>query len=258
MSTNATFNSNDIQTANIILSAIEHESMPDYTAKLYELAHGNKSVIPYTTHPSKTIVLRGTLIDTSISALDTLIDTFKSYFKGRDKNLDIDYAGGTRRYVCTLKNSVKIQRDGGLSWAKFSVELVATEPFGKDTSNTTAVTGTGRTLGLYTDTYTFLGTAPIQYPVFTVTLTALTGGTAKTITLGNDSTGQAISITRTWEVDDVLVVNTFDNTVKVNDVEVDFSGAFPTFETGSHDISYSDDLTTRTFNYSVVYAKRYL
>lgn len=258
MSTNATFNTNDIQTTSIILSAIEHESMPDYTAKLYEIAHGNKSVIPYTTHPSKSITLRGTLVASSISALDTLIDTFKGYFKGRDKNLDIDYAGGTRRYVCTLRQAIRIQREGGLAFAKFNVELVATEPFGKDTSNTTIVSETGNTAGLYTDTYTFLGNAPIQYPVFTVTLTALTGGTAKTIILSNDSTGQAISITRTWVVDDVLVVNTFDNTVKVNDVEVDFTGAFPTFEPGEHDITYSDDLTTRTFDYSVVYAKRYL
>ena len=258
MATNATFNSNDIQTTNILLSSIEHESMPDYIAKKYELAHGNKSVIPYINHPSKEITLRGTLIGTSIANLDALIDTFKSYFKGKDKNLDIDYNGGTRRYVCTLGNPIRIQREGGLAFAKFMVELICTEPFGKDTSNTTAVTATGRTLALYTDTYTFLGTAPVQYPIFTVTLTALTGGTAKTIILGNDSTGQALSVTRTWATDDVLVVDTFNNSVTVNDIEVDFSGAFPTFETGEHDISYSDDLTTRTLDYSVVYAKRYL
>lgn len=129
-----------------------------------------------------------------------------------------------------------------------------------NTSTTSALSVSGRTLATYSDNYTFLGSAPIQYPIYTYTLTAVTGGTAKTVLLGNANTGQQISITRTWANSDVLTVDTTPNaiSVKVNGVSVPFTGALPVFAPGAQTLDYSDNFTTRTFTISVVYYQRFV
>lgn len=255
--TAVTFNSNDLQTANVITSTIRHESTGDIRLSLYELANANGSKVSSLFHSKKVIRLTGKIVDTGIVALDSRLDTFRSYFSGIDKNLDIGYNSGTRRYICTAK-SIAISRDGGLNSADFDVELVATEPYGKDTSTTTALNATARTLALYNDAYTFLGSAPLQQPVVTITYTAITGGTNGTVSFGNSGTGQTLSITRTWVATDVLIIDTSLKKVTVNGIEVDFAGAFPEFEPGLRTMTYNDTLTTRTFNYNIVYYKRYL
>jgi len=257
MSTNITFNSNDLQTDKIITESIEHHQWPRFSGEFHPVAHANRSKIVYGGFPSKTIVIKGTITDTSISALDTAMDAFRAYFIGFDKDLDIDYAGSTRRYTATA-NKVAVERPYGLTYADFLVEFIATDPFGRDTTTTSALTATGRTLSTYDDDYTFLGSAPYQLPVATIEYTALTGGTAKTVEWGNLTTGQTISVTRTWVTNDILVIDVPSSIVKVNGVEVDFTGAFPTFPPGARTMTYLDDLTTRTFDIDVDYNKRYM
>lgn len=256
--TNLSYDSNSLQTANILTNSIDHFSLPTKTLNLYALAQANRSAIPYISYPSKTITVTGVIVDTTIAGLDARLDTFRSYFVGQDKNLDIDYNGSTRRYIATV-NTLTIDRPGGLLYANFSIEFICVIPFGTDTSQTTILNPTGRTLAAYTDSYTFAGTAPYQKPIFTITFTAISGGTTKTVTVGNASNGQSISVTRTWTAGDVLVVDTTLKTVTVNGVAVDFTGAFPEFPPGAQSITYNDNFTTsRTFNYNVVYAKTYL
>ncbi len=256
--TNITFNGNDLQTDNIITANIRHYQFPTYDTAVQALAHANKSKMLYAGFPSKIIVVSGKIFDTTVSALDTRLDTFKGYLTGFDKNLDIDYAGTTRRYIASVRN-VNINRPFGLTYADFEIEFIALNPFGMETSTTSAKTATARTSDTYTDNYTFLGSAPWQYPIVTIEFTNLTGGTAKTVSFGNNNNGQTINITRNWAVLDTLVIDSAEQLVTVNDIEVDFTGAFPEFESGvSSAMYYGDNLTTREFNYDVDYYKRYL
>lgn len=255
--TNLSFAGNSLQSANILTDKIDHFSIPQKIVNIYALSHANRSSIAYTGYPSKKIVVTGTIIDSSIAALDSRLDTFRAYFLNQDQNLDIDYNGSTRRYIATV-NTLSIDRPGGLLYATFSIEFVCTQPFGQDTAATTALTATGRTSSSYSDAYTFLGTAPYQLPVVTVTFTALTGGTAKSVAIGNAGTGETITVTRTWTASDVLVVDCLNQTVTVNGIAVDFTGAFPRFAPGSQSISYADTLTTRTFNITATYNVLYL
>lgn len=189
--------------------------------------------------------------------MDTLEDTFKGYFNTIEGNLDIGHGGSTRRYVATA-NMVDVDRPGGLAYANFALEFLCTIPFGLDTSTTTALNATSRTLNNYTDSYTFLGNAPIQQPIFTYTLNSVTGGTAASVILGNADTGQQMTIIRNWTAADVLVVNVRTKTVTINGVEIIGDGAFPDFKPGARDIEYSDTFTTRNFNINVIYTKMYL
>lgn len=256
------FGGNDLQTydpatdTGIITNSIEHTDLPAKDVQLYALA--NASVIPNVSHPNKAITLGGVIKGDSQTDLDNRIDSFKAYFNGKDKNLDIDYAGTTRRYIATA-NAIQITRQQKALWASFTVTIVCSQPFGRNITPTTALSASGRTDDTYdTDTHTFVGTAPLQLPVVTITLTALTGGTAKDVIFGNVLTGQQITVNRTWVANDVLVIDNVLRKVMVNDVEVAFTGAFPDFLPGLGTFYYNDTLTTRTFDIEIEYYPLYL
>lgn len=256
--TGLTFDSNSLQTANILTNDIAHYGLPTKIANMFTLAHENKSAIPFTSYPAKTIVVSGTIIDTSIAALDSRLDTFRNYFGKQDANLDIDYNSGTRRYIATV-NSLSIDRPGGLLYANFTIEFICTSPFGQDTATTTLLSAAGRTLSGYTDAVTVNGTAPYQLPTITITLTAVSSTGSQYLFFGNNGNGQGITIARsTWATNDVIVIDCVAKTVTVNGIAANFSGAFPEFPPGAQSLGYTDSFTTRTFTISAVYYPLYL
>lgn len=258
-----TFDSNSLQTyspvtdVGIITNKIDHTDLPQKDAALFGLANTNASVIPYVGFPLKKITIEGTIVGSTNANLDSRIDTFKSYFGGKNKNLDITYGSGTRRYIAT-SNAVSVQRQQKALFATFAVEFICTQPFGRDTSTTSALSATGRTLSGYTDSYSFVGSAPLQLPLITITYSAVSGG-ASYVSFGNNANGQGITITdQTWVAADVLEIDVANRTVKKNGVEIDFLGAFPEFAPGAQNFSYSDGFTTRTFDITVTYYPMYM
>lgn len=249
------FAGNDLQTATIFTQELEHESI-EKNALLYELANVNRNVIPFVNYPKRVISASGRIIGSTIAECDGYIDTFKGYFRGIGQNLDIGYNSTTRRYIATAQ-APRIIRPGGMAYADWSLEFLA-QPFGQDTSATTAVTATARTSATYADDYTFLGSAPWQAPIIRVEINSLTGGTGKYIAIENAATGQQIMITRDWAADDVLLIDTYNRLVTVNDDIVAYTGGWPLFELGAGTINYSDNLTTRNIDYLVTYYKLYL
>lgn len=169
-----TFNANNLQTysptthVGIITNDIQHTDVPDADIAMLALANANSSVIPYINYPSRKISIKGAIVGSSQADLDSRIDTFKAYFNGKDKNLDIDYNGVTRRYTAT-KNAVAVNRQQKALWAEFSVQFICTQPFGTNTAATTALNQAARTNQSYVDAYTFVGTAPCQLPLITIT-----------------------------------------------------------------------------------------
>lgn len=258
-----TFDSNSLQNFNratkvgILTNFIDHVNIPDKDAAMFALANTNASVIPYVGFPSKKIRIRGSIGGSTSADLDSRIDTFKSYFYGKDKNLDIEYNGTTRRYIATA-NNVSVERQQLGFFATFTIEFVCTQPFGRNTSATTALSAAGRTLSGYTDSYTFLGSAPFLLPLITITYSAVTDG-ASFVSFGNNGNGQGITITdQTWVASDVLEIDVANKTVKKNGIEIDFLGAFPEFAPGAQNFSYSDGFTARTFGITVTYYQMWM
>ncbi|HMT18548.1 MAG TPA: phage tail family protein [Candidatus Saccharibacteria bacterium] len=256
MATAISFDSHDLQTSSIITSSIEHHDIPDLDMPVSKIAHANRSAINKRNFPMKKIVVKGTLESTSVSALDTLRDTFLGYFLNKEANLDIGYAGGTRRYTATVA-SINAPRPGGLNYIEFTIVFVCTDPFGRATSLTTALTATGRTLSSYTDNHTFVGTAPTLLPVWTITINTVTAG-ANYLMVGNSTTGQRLAIiSETFVDDDVLVIDCYNKSVQLNGEDIDFLGAFPEFKPGAGTMTYSDNFSARNFDILVQYYPLY-
>lgn len=254
-----TFNGNAIQTVNIVTSDIDHLSAPDTDLSMFVISHANDNAITNAENQKKKIVIKGQLnaIGLTLTQFESLLDTFKGYFVGINKNLDLDYAGTTRRYIATPQVA-NIDRPGGLLFANFQVSFLC-KPYGSSTFAITLVSNTTQTAATINYTPNFLGSAPIQQPIVTITYTAnSTGGTAKTVMIGNNGNGQVISITRIWSATDVLVVNSVTKSVTVNGLAIDFTGGFPEFPLGPGSLNYTDNFTSRSYNINVSAFSRWL
>lgn len=270
MNGDISFNGNDLQTftefddsgnpyfVGIITNLIDHTNQPDQVAQLYAIADADRSSIPSINYPSKTIVIGGTIHGSTQANLDERIDNFKGYFNGKDKNLDIAYGGGTRRYVAT-KNALSVEREQTSLYATFRVEFICTVPFGLDTSVTNLwAAKTGFTSATFTEAPTILGSAPYQLPVITITINSLTGA-GDYIQVSNGLNNQEIIIYGLGlEAGDVIVIDCLQRIVTVNGTEVDYFGTFLELEPGASSITYTDGFTTRNVDVSGIYTKRWL
>lgn len=264
MNGDLTFNSNDLQTyspatdTGIITNVIDHTDSPDLVMSLYGLADADGSSIPAITSPSKPIALAGVIKGSSQADLDSRIDTFKGYFVGKDKNLDIAYGSGTRRYIATA-GAPKIQRAPRSYIARFQVPITSTGPYGLDTSTTDLwAIKNNFTSATFTETPTVGGNAPYQLPIFTITIDALTGA-GDYVQISNDNNNQEILIYgQGLTAGDVVVIDCVERVVTLNGTEIDYNGTSLELAPGASSITYTDGFTTRTVDVAASYTKRWL
>lgn len=265
MNGNASFNNNNMNTytptagVGFLINKIKHTDGPDAVYALMQIANANHSDIPDLDSPSKIIVISGVIKGSSQADLDNRIDTFKGYLNGKKKNLDIDYGGGTRRYIATVpKDRIKIPREDGTKlWTPFTVEFLCTEPFGLDITPTSLFSVAGHTTASYTATPTVGGNAEHQLPVFTITINSLTG-TGDYVQISNNANNQGILIIgQGLTAGDIVVIDCAQRIVTINGTEIDFSGGMIELEPGAASISYADGFTTRNVDIAAEYVKRW-
>lgn len=251
------YNGFNMQTATVVTVGFNDAQTFTRNLGVFKRIRRAGALITNDTYEDRVIAVTGNLEQTSVTALEGAIDDFENALSAKYGNLDIDYEGGTRRYIATPQR-VSFPRDHrGSTWAEFEVDFLITE-YGKDTASTTLINNVNKTASPATQAMTVDGSAPQQYLIITVTLNSFTGTTMNTITVGNNETGQAVSVSRQWTAADVLVIDVENQTCKVNGVVVDFSGAFPRFKPGSRTLSYTDDMSARSVNITATYIKRWL
>lgn len=265
MDGNISFNGNSYQTYNpttdvgIISNVIDHTDGPDSTFELLAIVNANASSAGDNDSPGRTIPIGGVIKGSTQVDLDQRIDAFKASLVGKEKNLDINYAGSTRRYIATAPTrGVKIKRDGTKLYANFTVQFLCSQPFGRDTAYTTLISELNHTTGTYTANPTIGGTAEYQLPVFTITIDALTG-TGDYVQISNDANEQAILIFgQSLTSGDILVIDCERRIVTLNGAQIDYNGTLLELTTGANSITYTDGFTTRTVDIEAKYYKRYL
>lgn len=258
---NAIFDTYDIQNANILLTKIEHDNIPTRDLKRYRIIRGDGEIITDSRFGAKRIVMVGRVQGTSRTDLETRLDELRAKLVGASKVskvLNIDYLGVTRNYTATCVNVAVDRLHGSVNLAEIQIEFISTLPYGLATSSSTLLTSTSQTTTPNSKAITVGGTAENQKLIITVLLNSFTGASINTITLKNNLTNYAISISRAWVAADSLVVDIANMSVKVNGIEVDYSGAFPDFAPEAQTLVYSDDFTARNVNLTVTSTPRYL
>lgn len=224
---------------------VKHESNPERFINSLELAREDGAVFISEKFGKKVISLQGVLVGSTQSDLESKINTFKELFSRPEKNLDVDWAGGTLRYVatCTLH---EFDRDHfHLNFVPWTAEFTVSSGEGKDTSTTTARNQQALTTTTpATDSFTLSGGKPPK-PVITIQGSNFTGATAGIEYLNTD-TGEKIQVTRniTWGNTDSVIIDCLNRKVTGNlsttaFLEYNFYGVFPNFKIGTNNVQVS-------------------
>ena len=133
------FDGVEILTTTYIPRYVKHESAPERELTLLNLAREDGSVLVTEKYGTKTITLIGYLVGSSKSDLETKIDSFKELFSRKEKNLDIDWEAGTRRYVATCIRHNFDRDHFHLLFVPWTAEFVIAGGIGQDISLTVPI-----------------------------------------------------------------------------------------------------------------------
>ena len=252
-----TFNSYDLQTSTIVTTNFYGlDEDIDFSHRLEALSSEDGSVIIESRHNTRTISISGVVIGTSQADLESKIDTLKqNLITTTIANLDIGYAGGTRRWQAKLE-SLKIQRETGMgSTRAFTIDFICLSHIGTATSTTSQAYNNETTANsAISKTYTFTGTA-YPKPIITIEVDSCTALTK--IAIKNTTTNTEMSVTATYAAGSTLVIDTENKTVQIEGVSVAWDGVFPQFNQGGNTVTFTFTATAHQSDITYTYYPRY-
>lgn len=193
-------------------------------------------------YANKVIAVRVGISRATRPLLETSIDSLMGILQGREKELILPQAGAKRKYYATYSD-YEVNKEGG-SYIELDLLFNCSNRLGYDLESILLKYFTGYTSYHKVELLTFGGSAEWQTPVSTITFVSVSGGSGRTVSIGNDGTGQSVSITRNWVSGDLLVVDSFNSLVTVNGDEVQFTGTVPAWKTGTGYWFYNDTFST--------------
>lgn len=241
-----------LTTGNYTVRNVVHEDTPPYEQQFISFARQRGGVVVSNYQKSKTITITGIIKGTTKADLEARVDTFKELISRPNKNLDLDYGSGTRRYVVVV-NSVKIDRDYySLSYAEYEVSFLCQSGVGVDPNRIT-IQRTGITAPVSVQDFVIEGSATPD-PNLTV---YVAGGTISNI--GVMINGDKVSISESLGWAYAVIFNFGNRKVTVNGTEVEYTGFFPRFKPNATN-SVQVEVTGVGFQYELTleYYKTYL
>lgn len=234
------FDSTEILDTTHIPQFVKHESAPNRNLISVSVARDDGDIVIAERYGSKVISLKGFLRASTQADLDDAIDTFKELFSRPEKNLDISWSSGTRRYVVTCTKH-EFDRDhyhtNGVPW---TAEFTVATGVGTDTAATTPISASSISTAddggwnfVYESSFTMSGSKPAA-PVITLAVTSADSNMLG-IEFKNLDTGERILVTDNSDWSSAtLVIDCANKRVLFNDEEHNFFGLFPTFKIGTN------------------------
>lgn len=247
------FDSNNLQSAYLLVNKLNKSDSAsrDIQSEILSFQDGFNVVSNF--WRSRTITIGGTIDATGSQHLADTLDTLKQNLSGVNKNLDIDYGTGTRRYKGTLSRFSAPEEFYNITYLPYTVEFLC-QPFGYSTSSIN-LSSNDVTAASHTEAFTFSGTYKPQ-PIITLTATDVSAVTA--ISINNTTTGDVITITTAIADNDVISINTETHKVTKNGTQINFTGPIPSFDTGSNSLTITFTGTSLTYDIDISYTARYL
>lgn len=228
------FDSIELRNTTYIPRFVKHESATERELNILNLARDDGGVLVNDRRGVKRIQLQGVLTATTTALLETAIDNFKELLSRQAKNLDIEWAGGTRRYVATCA-SHNFDRDFfHLLFVPWTAEFVVVSGVGSDTTITAEKHAVSVNANPYTWSSTFAGSSK---PKPIVTLEFGAGHTnPRGIQLKNTTNGQKIIYNKPSALvsGDTIIIDFEQKKLTLEGVEKPFYGVFPDLIIGAN------------------------
>jgi len=223
-----------------IIDLIIDSSTPN-ALNLLKLARKDGAKLISSNFEPKEITIGGMIKGTSVANLEANIDTFKQSTMVIGATLDLDYAGGFRRYIVDCSQCTITRQNFNITYAPFELKYIASDPpfaeeidsVGGSITLNDLYSFHAMTSGNYGANLTLLGTSkPKPNIKFTLDKPTNLGN----ISFKNLATNTQMDIYTAWGSGDVLDINTALETVKKNTQDVEYEGVFPEFNLGSNEI----------------------
>jgi hypothetical protein len=236
------FDSTTLTNATYLPRFVKHETVADRTLQTLPLAREDGDVLIAERYGTKRILVQGTLTGSSQADLESKIETFTELFSRPEKNLDIDWNGGTLRYVATCTRHEFDRDHFHISIVPWSAEFVVVSGEGKATSTTTAASGASVSCLPGTTNFSLLGSKP---PRPTITLGDLDASVVgfRGVEYKNTNNGERLVITYpgSWGDDRTITIDCDGKTVQGNvfdgvTKDLNFAGVFPHFQIGTNNV----------------------
>lgn len=250
------FDGNNIASiSGVVITNRKVADIPNRDLKMGKVARADKSVLTSAEYGSKEIVFEGLVSGTTgRSNTELVIASMLSLLQEPNKELRFERFGFDITYTATLSGYTTDFKGGNCI---FSLTFIATDPLAYENTNTQLIQPTNIVASTNTSAIVVDGSYKAA-PVFTITISSVTGTSSSYITINNNSTGSGITVTRTWSAGEILIINCLTRKVTVSGVEVAFTGLFPSFNIGSSNVGYIDNFTARSVVLSAVYQRRYV
>lgn len=232
------FDSTSLQDTTYQIQEIEHESIDHREINIQRLGRRDGGKIVADVFAPRYIRVRGRIAGSSIDDLEDKIDDLKELLNRKQKNLDIQYASGTRRFIASCASFKITRAHYHITFAPFEATFViGNPPFGQAIDTSTAEFN-ALTVGTTNSNFTAQGT---YKPMPTIKVIVNSETEMTQITFTNNETAQAITVTPTggFTAGDTLLINTDDYTVTLNGTAIDYSGYFPEFVAGGNDFKFT-------------------
>jgi len=235
---NITFDGASLQSSTISIRELSHENIGSKMLNVQKFADRGGGKLGHIGFDVKKIKVSGTIKATTRALLDSAIDDLKRLLNKREKNLDIEYTSGIRRYIATC-SSLSFERNyytiDAIDWeGEFTINDPA---FGTDLDTTTleflGLSGSsgGGTLTLESSNIAdYTGTIR-PYPKVKITINSCLG--ISRINFENKDEDGFFSRTRLESIKfqdgDIIIIDTENGSVKHNGIDVEFYDGFPKF-----------------------------
>ena len=233
-----TFDTVEIVTTTYVPKTLKHESAPSRDLTLVDLAKEDGAVLVSEKYGIKRIIITGNIKASTRTGLEDAIDDFKELFSRTEKDLDIDWAGVTRRYVATCVRH-EFNRDFmHINFVPWMAEFVVASGIGINPTITAAINADTINAAIYTQAdqaLSFSGSAEPK-PIMTFTYSGTwSGKDNQGIEIKNTDTDARVIFTNPsiFANGDILIFDWRTKTVTLNSVEQVWYGVFPSFDIGS-------------------------
>ena len=248
-----TFNGVDLQSSNVITERLEHESADHRDLNIQGIGRTGAKIVD-DKFTVKKIRIRGILKDTSKANLDNRVDDLKKDLMNEvDKDLDIAYSTGTRRYVATCSLFDIGREYYHIDQVEFIAEFIVTKPFGKELD-----TVTGEYLAMVTGTNDSLNFGGSARPLPKIQVTVNAEVNWKGFEFQNLTTEDTITVTHDAVATDVFIIDCDELSVTWRGEEIDYVGVFPIFDTGWNDFYIWIDADSFNIDLKIIYYKLWI
>ena len=263
---NITFNSFDLQDSNFRTKDIIYRNTPEKTIDLIPKSRRDGFDLVDTYYESKEITVAGTLTRDTEANLKISLDLMKAALHTDESNLDISDGGTTMRFVASVKSINIPEEHYHITQLPYEIVFIA-QPFMKAITTTSdSKTITDASSSPYTNTFDpagSIGPTPILKWVCSGAPTAA----ITQIVFSNTTTEESITVpSLVLDADgDYLEIDCEAMTVKRSydggaGVEIDFTGVFPSFKSGSNSyaVTITGGSTTWTLAQTIIYYPTYI